>query len=143
MNRTTYILIAMLTVLVLAGCQSRERTGALIGGATGTAVGQAVGGGTATLLGAIGGAAAGYFIGGRLDEKDKQEIAGVLEDQPLGETAIWTNPDTGTRYEVTPTATFQRDGQRCRRFQLSAVDENAEVERVACRTAEGNWQIAS
>ena len=143
MKKTTYILIVMLAALMLTACQSRDRTGALIGGAAGTAAGQAVGGTTATLLGALGGAAAGYFIGGQLEEDDRKQIASVLENQPLGETAVWTNPDNGTRYEITPTAAFQRDGQACRRFLLSAVGKEAEVDRVACRNDNGNWQITS
>jgi len=138
------LLLLLVSMLLLAGvaCQTKQDTGTLAGGAAGAAVGSAVGDSTtATLLGAIGGALLGREIGRRMDEKDRQEVAQTLEDQPTGKTNSWTNPDTGQTYAVTPTETFEQDGKPCRRFRMNVEGEKDEVTGTACRDSEGEWRI--
>jgi surface antigen len=142
MNRIIVIVLAALMLIVAIGCQTKERTGTLAGGAAGAVIGEQVGDSTAaTLIGAVGGALLGREIGQRLDERDRQEVAEALETQETGESQAWTNPDTGERYEVTPIETFSRDGQPCRRFQMDVEGVDEEVTGTACRTAQGHWQI--
>ena len=55
---------------LIVGCESDAKTGALLGGAAGAAIGNLAGGDTeATLIGGGIGAAAGYFIGNEQDKK--------------------------------------------------------------------------
>lgn len=141
MKRILVVLLAALAALVIAACATKEKTGTLAGGAAGAALGQQVAGETGLLIGAIGGALLGREVGQRLDEDDREQVAAALEEEQVGETRFWTDPDTGERYAVTPTETFERDGRPCRRFNMDIVGEVEDVEGVACRTEEGNWQI--
>jgi|HigsolmetaGSP11D_1036233.scaffolds.fasta_scaffold01887_6 Surface antigen len=142
MKRMMTLWLAVLLTCVVTACQTKQDTGTLAGVAAGAAVGSAVGDSTtATLLGAIGGALLGREIGRRMDERDRREVASTLEDQPTGETKSWTNPDTGQTYAVTPTDTFERDGQPCRKFRMDVEGEQEEVVGTACRNSEGQWQI--
>jgi surface antigen len=140
------IVVAMLTALILiavTGCETREKTGALVGGTTGAVLGREIGDGTAaTLLGAVGGALLGREVGKRLDERDRKEIAETLETRETGEAQAWTNPDTGERFEVTPTETFSKDGRPCRSFRMEVEGQDEDVTGIACRTASGDWEIA-
>lgn len=117
------IIVILLTAVLLAviGCETKRDTGALVGGTAGAVLGSEIGGTTGTLLGAAGGALLG---------------------REIGESTAWTNPDTGERYEVTPTETFSRDGRPCREFRMDVEGEDEEVTGVACRTASGDWEIA-
>lgn len=152
MKTTTHALMTFLLVLMLAACQSREQPSPVPADTAdavdttdtaGTGTEQATDEEAATLLGAEEGAGAAYFIGGQLGEEDRQQIAETLENQPLGETVTWTSSTSGARYQLTPIASFERDGQPCRRFELSFVDRASEVDRIACRTDdEGNWHLA-
>lgn len=83
-----------------------------------------------------------WGAGKRLDERDREEIADALENRRTGASKAWTNPDTGQRYEVTPTETFSEDGQPCRRFEMDVEGQVEDVTGVACRTASGDWEIA-
>lgn len=140
MNRI-FMAVLVAVAVMLAACETQEKTGALTGGAAGAIVGQELGGTTGTLLGAVGGALLGREIGQRLDERDKRQIATALESNETGETDVWTNPDTGEQYTVTPTDTFEEDGQPCRRFEMDVEGVEEDVSGVACRTAAGDWQI--
>src|SRR5579863_4375881 len=65
----TFMLIALVW---LAGCATREQSGALAGGAAGGLLGSALGHGPAAmLLGAAAGAAVGGLIGNRMDRQDQ------------------------------------------------------------------------
>jgi surface antigen len=141
MKRMLVLVLAVLAMLVLAACATKEDTGTLAGGAAGAVVGEQVGGRTGLLIGAIGGALLGREVGQRLDDEDREEVATALEQERTGQTRVWTDPDSGERYSVTPTETFERDGRPCRRFTMDIEGQVENVEGTACRTAAGDWQI--
>ncbi|MFI5334816.1 MAG: glycine zipper domain-containing protein, partial [Chlamydiales bacterium] len=65
-------LIALsLVMVVLASCESKAGTGALVGGGGGALVGGLMGGGTGALIGGAVGAVGGAVIGYTLDEHDR------------------------------------------------------------------------
>ncbi|MBI2742302.1 MAG: hypothetical protein HYX48_00090 [Chlamydiales bacterium] len=58
--------------LVLAGCESKAGTGALVGAGGGALIGGVAGGGTGALIGGAVGAGTGALIGYALDEQDRK-----------------------------------------------------------------------
>lgn len=67
--RSTILVSAGASALMLAGCQSDAQTGGLIGAGLGALAGQAIGDNTTgTLIGAAVGAGAGYVIGNESDK---------------------------------------------------------------------------
>ena len=66
----TLITITLASV-VLAGCESKAGTGALVGGGGGALIGGLAGGGTGALIGGAVGAVGGAIIGWTLDEHDR------------------------------------------------------------------------
>ncbi|HEX5314792.1 MAG TPA: RT0821/Lpp0805 family surface protein [Gammaproteobacteria bacterium] len=137
--------------LVLAGCASKEQTGAVLGAGAGAAIGHQFGGGRGqtlmTIAGAIGGALAGSAIGKKMDDNDRQKTASALENTPTGQTSTWTNPDTGQTYAVTPTNTTTENSEPCRTFVFksynSTTGQPQSVTQLACRQPNGTWQIQS
>ncbi|MDO8909257.1 MAG: glycine zipper 2TM domain-containing protein [Pseudohongiella sp.] len=143
---TGILLLSSATVLA-NGCATRAQTGQVIGGAAGAAAGSQVGGGSgrtaATIGGAIIGAVVGGAIGGRMDENDRRQTGLALENAETGRSTQWVNPDTGYRYEVQPTSTFQSaTGQPCRNYTMQAVIDgrNETLTGTACRRPDGTWE---
>lgn len=145
--RTPNLLVTVTVAGALAcGCadQSKETTGAIVGGAAGAVVGSQIGEGAgatiATIVGAIAGGALGSKIGRQMDEDDRQKTAQALEQN---RTLQWTNPDTGGQYLVSPTETFESNGNVCRQYTLdSRMDgEIRQAEGVACRQPDGTWKV--
>jgi surface antigen len=138
---------AIVLLLVVAGCASRQETGRVVGGATGAVAGSQIGDGAtrvaATLLGAAAGAALGDRIGNWLDERDEERAQDVLESTRTEHTERWQNPDTGAEWAMTPTRTFREGERPCREFQsVVRVDgESHTIDGVACRTDDGEWEI--
>jgi surface antigen len=137
-----------LTVSLFAGCETREDTGAVLGGLTGAAVGSSIGHGegrtAAIILGTLAGSMIGSKIGKQMDELDRMRTAQALEYNRTNQTSAWHNPDTGYNYTVTPTETYQASsGQPCREFTMDA-DVGGKTQQVygtACRQADGSWKI--
>jgi surface antigen len=143
----TGILLLTSAVALMTGCATREQTGQVIGGAAGAAAGSQVGGGSgrtaATIGGAIIGAVVGGVIGGRMDDNDRRQTGFALENVETGRSTQWVNPDTGNRYEVQPTSTYQSStGQPCRNYTMQAVIDgrNETINGTACRRADGTWE---
>jgi surface antigen len=128
-----------------------ELFGTLVGAALGGLVGSQIGGGTGNKVAIGAGVVAGGYLGNKvgksMDCQDQQyhydTTQNALETQKVGQTSIWTNPDSGNKGEVTPTRTYTSDGQPCRDFtQTIYVDgENEEVQGTACRQEDGTWQV--
>lgn len=141
--------IGLLSIAIVAlastGCATKQRTGAAVGGAAGAAVGAAVGDTEGAVIGGLLGAMVGYGIGRHMEEEDREEVAYALEKNETGETSVWTNPDTGDAYAVTPTETYSESGNPCRRFVLvrEANGEEYETTETACRRPDGSWEIVS
>ena len=142
----TMAVIVAATATSLGACSTREQTGQVIGGAVGAAAGTQVGGGTgrtiATIGGAILGAAIGGNIGSRMDDDDLRQTGMVLENNTIGQTTAWVNPDTGYRYNMQPTSTYQSNTGPCRDYQMRAVIDgrNETINGTACRQTDGSWQ---
>jgi surface antigen len=109
----------------------------------GAAAGAAVDDSEAALIGGLLGALVGSEVGSRMDEEDRRQTALALENNPVGQTSTWTDPDTGARYGVTPNETFSRDGSPCREFVIEReiAGEEYQSTETACRQADGSWRI--
>ena len=136
------------SVLVLAGCQEirNEQVGYGVGGALGGLLGAQVGRGSGQLASTAAGALLGAYLGGNvgrtMDEVDRMKTYRTLEGTPTGQTSSWRNPDTGYRYDVTPTRTYQEGGRPCREYTTDAmIDGRPETVRgTACREPDGSWR---
>ncbi len=136
---------------LLAACQSpptQRDTGMVIGGILGGVLGHEVGGGSgrtaATIIGTLIGASIGGAIGRSMDEQDRVRTAHTLESVRTGVPAQWTNPDTGHRYAVTPTRTYDGTTGPCREYTVDAVigGKPEKVNGTACRLADGSWRTS-
>ncbi len=138
------------SMFALQGCEttSHAQQGEVIGAVIGGVVGAQVDGGdsrtAAIIIGTIAGAMIGRHIGQSMDDTDRMMTAQSLNDSRTGESTTWVNPDTGYRYTVTPTRTFEESSGPCREFQLDATvggqtDQN--VYGTACLQADGSWLV--
>jgi surface antigen len=92
------------------------------------------------VVGGVVGDIAGGAIGRRMDERDREHAFAAFEEN---RTESWTNRQTGTRYAVRPTETFQRDGRVCREYTADIeVDGSGEqATGVACQRSDGTWEV--
>ncbi len=121
--------------------------GAIIGGLLGGLGGSQIGKGSGRTAAIVGGVAAGAVIGGyvgsSMEASDEARVQRTLETGRTGQTVIWQNPDTGNRYEVTPTRTYRTADRRdCREYTtwvfVGGYEE--QVKGTACRMPDGTWQ---
>jgi surface antigen len=123
--------------------------GAAIGGLIGSRIGSGAGRGAAIAGGVLIGGVLGNRIGNALDCEDvrrhNEATRRALEYGPDRTTSRWENPNTGAHGDTTPTETFTNErGQPCRRFTTSVTTKTGETqsgEGVACRNAQGGWDI--
>ena len=117
--------------------------GAAAGGLLGSQFGKGGGNTVMTLGGILAGALAGGAIGRSMDPVDQACISRSLEHTPTNQTVAWENPDTNSKYWVTPTRTYERDGTNCRDYTTTAVVEGRRQEATgtACRQPDGSWRI--
>ena len=142
-----------LVFALLGGCESMKppskqdigmATGAIVGGV----VGHQIGHGTGQTIATIGGAALGGFlgnrIGARMDRNDRLKAEHALETSRNGQETTWRNPDTGQRYTVTPTRTYESASGACRDFTtVMDIDGRCEhVQGTACRQPDGTWKAS-
>jgi len=144
------LLLALLTASIFSGCEttSHGQEGEIIGGVLGGVIGAQVGDGSgrtaAIIIGTIAGAMIGRHIGESMDDVDRTNTARILNDSRTGQSTTWVNPDTGHRYTVTPTHTFEQASGPCREFRLDATvgsQPNQEVYGTACLQADGAWLV--
>jgi surface antigen len=153
MKMKTKVIAASLVIAGLAtGCENpKQAIGTVGGGALGAWAGSTIGKGrgniVATAVGAVAGALAGGYVGGQLDKADKERCIrtcqGALESGPIGTPVQWRNPDSGNYGAVTPTRTFQDNGQYCREFtqSITVAGKTQQGYGTACRQPDGTWQI--
>lgn len=143
-------LVAFLFAVSLTACettshgQQGEILGGVIGGVVGAQVGEGRGRTAAIIVGTIAGAMIGRHIGESMDDTDRMKAATVLHDNRTGQSTSWVNPDTGYRYAVTPTRTYEQSSGPCREFQLDATvggQQNQDVYGTACLQADGSWLV--
>lgn len=131
---------------IIEGRCQRDVVGAAIGGVVGGAVGSTIGKGegrtVAVVVGSILGAAVGAKIGRDMDEADRGCLAQSLELARNGQRVAWEDPGSGTRYLLTPTRDYRRDGRACRDFDLAVQGGRAQtVRRSACSNGNGEWRM--
>ncbi len=95
-----------------------------------------------TLLGFL----VGNNIGRSMDEADRTCLTQSLEHAEDGQEIVWTNPDSGARYQVTPTKTIQvAENRYCREYTSTATiaGKTETTYGQACRQPDGAWEIKS
>jgi surface antigen len=136
-------------VVTLSACNqmTKKDGGALVGGALGGLVGSTIGRGDGRIAAAVAGALLGAYVGSSvgesMDELDRRRASDALETSPTGSAVAWTNPDSGSRYRVTPTRTYyERSQTPCREFTTEAWIEGKRetVRGSACRQQDGSWR---
>jgi surface antigen len=147
---TTRVLAASLVLALLAACESqpsKEDIGMATGAVLGGVLGHQIGGGSGKTVATIGGAALGAFVGSRvgrnMDRIDQARTTHALDQSADGESTAWRNDETGMRYSVTPTRTYEgNSGGPCRDFTTVAqIDGRDEVVHgTACKQPDGTWR---
>jgi surface antigen len=132
------------------GTCNRDAVGAVLGGVVGGVVGAKIGKDQGNkdvglVLGAIVGAVVGQSIGKQMDDTDKQCTVQVLEQAKNGQTVVWTNPQIGMEYRLTPVATYERSTGVCRKYvsQVVAGQKREKTEKMACRATDGTWRVSN
>jgi surface antigen len=142
----------LLAGLLVSGCATQgpnEQAGMVIGGVLGGLLGSEVGGGrgrtAAIIAGTMAGAAIGGSVGNSMDEVDRLKTAKTLETVRTGVSSRWVNPDTGNRYEVLPTRTYESGEGPCREYTVDALigGRSETVYGTACRQPDGSWKVVS
>lgn len=160
MTKSKLVIAMMVTGLLAGGCASttstpvdKEVSGAGLGALTGALLGYGLGKGhsdkeAAIVVGALLGGVAGSKIGAKLNEADRvmagRNLTQALEQNPVGSSNEWQNPDTGNRGYSVPTRTYERnDGSPCREFTTVVYvgGQQEEAYGTACRQADGSWKI--
>jgi surface antigen len=83
----------------------------------------------------------------RMTDEDFRIAGGVmrkaLDEGPDGRPYEWKNPGTSASGTVTPTASFEKQGMRCRGaiFTITTRGETSRSEWNLCKTPEG-WKVA-
>ena len=142
----------LLAGVLLSGCATQgpnEQAGMVIGGVLGGLLGSEVGDGrgrtAAIIAGTLAGAAIGGSVGNSMDDVDRLKTAKTLETVRTGVPSRWVNPDTGNRYEVVPTRTYDSGAGPCREYTIDAVigGRDEAVYGTACRQPDGSWRVVS
>jgi surface antigen len=153
------VALMLVAALGLGACSTRSAgdkqvggtvLGAVAGGLAGSAFGRGEGRLIMTGLGTLVGAFIGSEVGQSLDNADRMAAARTaqqtFEHGRTGQTATWSNPDSGNSGTVTPTRTYQAaDGSYCREYQqtVSVGGKTQEAYGRACRQPDGSWKIVN
>lgn len=132
---------------ILSGTCNREAIGAVLGGVVGGAAGSRVGKGDGKTAATVAGTVIGVIVGGRIgramDERDEQCTGQVLERAGDSQAVAWWNPDTATRYRITPLNTYRSEGRYCRDYRVIKATPDRSSDQTsgtACRNDDGTWQ---
>jgi len=149
----------LLLTLPMMSCQTigqsvadnpKTALGGMLGAAGGGLIAAAAGGGAAGIVGGVLlGGLVGGAIGNSLDQRDRelayQNAQRTFESARTGQTSTWRNPDSGNSGTITPTRTYQSDGQYCREYQqqITVGGQVRDSYGTACRQPDGSWKIQS
>jgi surface antigen len=129
---------------------NRDLIGGLLGGAAGGLIGSQIGSGKGQLAAVAGGALLGFLVGNNIgrsmDETDQTCLTQSLEHAEDGQKIAWNNPDSGARYQITPTKTVQvADNRYCREYTSTATigGKTETTYGRACRQPDGSWRLVS
>lgn len=148
---------------LLAGCANagngpgefganKTTAGGLLGAVGGAVAGAQFGKGkgqlAATAAGTLLGALIGSEIGSSLDRADQQyaQRAQVqAQAAPIGQSIVWSNPETGHSGTVTPIreGRIPSTGEYCREFQqtVQVGGRSQQAYGTACRQPDGSWRV--
>lgn len=133
--------------IALGRCNQQE-IGAILGGVAGGVIGSRIGKGDGRTAATIGGALIGILVGGAigrdLDAIDQACTGQVLEHARTNQVVEWRNLDSGTRYKVKPTNTYQTSsGEYCREYYSEAIIDGVprRAHGTACRRPDGTWKL--
>ncbi|WP_435627742.1 RT0821/Lpp0805 family surface protein [Candidatus Ferrigenium straubiae] len=150
MKRILIMLFLSVLSVTLAACQTKQESGAVIGGTLGGVLGSNVGGGegrtAAIIAGTLLGALVGSEMGRYMDENDERKAQSALEYNRDHQASTWRNPNTGADVSATPTRTFKTsDGENCREYQTTVTVSGKQEKAygTACRQPNGSWKIVN
>ncbi|HEX2117534.1 MAG TPA: RT0821/Lpp0805 family surface protein [Alphaproteobacteria bacterium] len=160
--RKALIAIACSSVL-LAGCANagsgpgefganKTTAGGLLGAVGGAVAGAQFGSGSgrlaATAAGTLLGALVGSEIGGSLDRADHayaRRAQAQAQTAPIGQTIVWSNPESGHSGSVTPVreGRIASTGEYCREYQqtVQVGGQTQNAYGTACRQPDGSWRV--
>ncbi len=116
--------------------------GTAAGGLLGAALFHGEGAWIGILGGALVGGVIGNFVGKRMDEQDRANMARAVTTTPVGQEATWTNSHDVT-YTVRPVRQYHQQSRYCREYQTT-VTVGGKVRKAygtACRMPDGQWKI--
>ena len=129
---------------------NRDLIGGLLGAAAGGLAGAQIGSGKGQLAAVAAGTLLGFLVGNNIgrsmDEADQACLTQTLEHAENGQEIVWNNPDSGARYQVTPTKTIHvAENRYCREYTTTAVigGKTQNTYGRACRQPDGAWEIKS
>ncbi len=129
---------------------NRDLIGGLLGGAAGGLAGAQIGSGKGQLAAVAAGTLLGFLVGNNIgrsmDEADQACLTQTLEHAENGQEIVWNNPDSGARYQVTPTKTIHvTENRYCREYTTTAVigGKTQDTYGKACRQPDGSWRLVS
>ncbi len=129
---------------------NRDLIGGLLGAAAGGLAGSQIGSGKGQLAAVAAGALLGFLVGNNIgrtmDEADQTCLTQSLEHAEDGQEIAWKKPDSGTRYQITPTKTIQvAENRYCREYTSTATigGKTETTYGRACRQPDGAWEIQS
>lgn len=144
------ITILVIMAVALAGCATRQESGALVGAVAGGILGNQIGKGTgrvlATAAGAVIGGIIGSEIGRSMDEADRRAAMEAeyyaLEEEEIGSPRRWRNPRTGHHGEVVARREYTYNGMECREYTHTIyIDGEPDILRgKACKQPDGTWK---
>ncbi len=129
---------------------NRTALGAVLGAGAGAAIGSQIGKGDGRTVAILGGTILGMLVGGNIgqmmDDLDQNCVGQALEHAPDGQAIMWNDTQSGAQYQVAPVKTIQtNDGRYCREYTATATvgGQQQKTYGMACRQADGSWQIQS
>lgn len=134
---------------VIQGRCDTDKVGAVLGGVVGGVVGAKTSSPEnrpiAIVVGTVLGAVIGAKVGRAVDDADRACMGHALELAGERQTVVWTNPNTGVHYELTPTRNLGDRRNPCREFttRVSSGRASDVVKGVACRRGAGDWVFRS
>ena len=156
MRKHVKLAAAALIVLLAAGCENsgygtKQTIGAATGGALGGLLGAQFGHGdgqlAATGVGVLIGALIGSEVGRSLDEQDRMRADRAVSEAraaPIGQTIVWSNPESGNMGTVTPMREgTSTSGLYCRQFEqtITVSGGTQTAYGTACQQSDGTWRI--
>jgi surface antigen len=160
--RKALIAVACSSVL-LAGCANagngpgefgfnKTTAGGLLGAAGGAVAGAQFGSGSgrlaATAAGTLLGALVGAELGSSLDRADQayaRRAQAQAQTAPIGQTIVWSNPESGHSGSVTPVreGRIPSTGEYCREYQqtVQVGGQTQNAYGTACRQPDGSWRV--